>query len=174
MPKSYEKGGIHMFVMSVKARTLKFAAAILTAAIVLAAVIIFIPDADSVSAGSVFEGSETVNFDKIKTNANRIEFLRQFGWEPGEECIEEVEIKIPPDFDKIMKAYNEVQKSQGLDLDKYKGKTATRYTYEINNYPEYDGKVLANIIVYKNRVIGGDICSSDVDGFIHGFEKAAQ
>ena len=58
-----------------------------------------------------------------------------------------------------------------INLEKYKNKDVTRYTYEITNYPDYDGKVLANIIVYKNKVIGGDICSADVNGFLHGFER---
>ena len=86
--------------------------------------------------------------------------------------MEEVTINIPAEFDKIMKTYNEIQKQQGLDLEKYKGKEVTRVTYEITNYPEAEGKVLANIILYKNRVIGGDICATDVNGFIHGFAKA--
>ena len=67
-------------------------------------------------------------------------------------------------------SYNDLQKAQGLDLSEYKGKSAMRYTYEITNYPDYDGTVYANIIVYKNRVIGGDICSSGTQGFIQGFE----
>ena len=46
-----------------------------------------------------------------------------------------------------------------------------RYTYEITNYDGEDGVVYANILIYRNRVIGGDICSADVTGFIHGFEK---
>ncbi len=162
-----------MFIMSVKGKTLKIAAVLIAAAIVMSSLIFLLPDAPAVSAGSIFEGSDKINYDKIKTNEQRTEFLRQFGWEPGDDCIEETEIKIPADFDKIMKAYNEVQKSQGLDLSKFKGKTVTRYTYEITNYPEYTGKVFANVIVYKNRVIGGDICSSDGEGFIHGFEKKA-
>lgn len=160
-----------MFVMSVKGKTLKIAGVLCAVIIAVAAMLILLPKGDSVSAGSVFEGKDTVNYDKIKTNEQRIEFLRQFGWESGNDCIEETEIKIPADFDKIMKAYNEVQKAQGFNLDSYKGKTATRYTYEITNYPDYEGRVFANIIIYKNRVIGGDICSSDADGFIHGFEK---
>ena len=46
-----------------------------------------------------------------------------------------------------------------------------RYTYEVTNYEGAEGTVYANILVYRNRVIGGDICSADVTGFIHGFEK---
>ena len=41
----------------------------------------------------------------------------------------------------------------------------------VTNYPGYSGTVHANVIVYRNRVIGGDVCSADVGGFIHGFEK---
>ena len=54
---------------------------------------------------------------------------------------------------------------------KYKRKTVSRYTYKVDNYADYSGVVLADVIVYKNKVIGGDICSADVNGFIHGFSK---
>ncbi|MBP9988130.1 MAG: DUF4830 domain-containing protein [Ruminococcus sp.] len=161
-----------MFVMSVKSSTVKTASIILAAIIAVTALVIFLPDSSSVAAGSIFEGADRINYDKIKTDSARKEFLSQFGWEIGE-CLEETEVKIPNDFDKIMNAYNELQKAQGLDLSEYRGKTAKRFTYSVSNYPEYDGKVLANMIVYKNRVIAGDICSSDVGGFIHGFEKIA-
>ena len=31
----------------------------------------------------------------------------------------------------------------------------TRYTYKVLNYPNYDGTVYANILVYRNRVVAG-------------------
>ena len=163
-----------MFVCSLKASSLKFAGVIGIAVAALIALLILMPPTQDVSAGAILEDTGTINFEKIKTNENRLEFLSQFGWEAGKDAVEEVEVRIPSDFDKVMNAYNEVQKAQGLDLAKYKGKTATRYTYQITNYPDYDGTVYANIIVYKNRVIGGDICSSDVSGFIHGFALPTQ
>ena len=43
--------------------------------------------------------------------------------------------------------------------------------YVITNYPEYEGKVFANVFIYRGRVIGGDICTEAKDGFIHGFSK---
>ena len=45
-----------------------------------------------------------------------------------------------------------------------------RYTFELSEYDGYDGRVLANVLVYRNRVIGGDICSADMTGFMHGFD----
>ena len=53
----------------------------------------------------------------------------------------------------------------------FKKKTVMRYTYAVTNYPNYDGEVYVNILVYKNTVIGGDVCSADVNGFVHGFER---
>ncbi len=159
-----------MFVCSVKGNTLKLWGIIALALIAVTVLIFALPEENAVLAASIFEGGDTVSYDRIKTDKQRTDFLSQFGWETEGGLVEEVEIKIPADFDKVMSSYNEIQKAQGLDLSKYKGKTVQRYTYEITNYPDYSGTVYANVIIYKSRVIGGDICSADVKGFIQGFE----
>lgn len=160
-----------MFVYTLKANTLKFFSIIGIALIALISLIVFVPRYDIATTGAIQKETEHIRYDKIKNNTDRIAFLAQFGWECSESATEEVTMTIPKEFDKIMKTYNEVQKQQGLDLEKYKGKDVTRYTYEITNYPGAEGKVIANLIICKNRVIGGDICSADVNGFIHGFAK---
>lgn len=160
-----------MFVYTLKANTLKFFSIIGIALIALISLIVFVPRYDIATTGAIQKETEHIRYDKIKNNADRIAFLAQFGWECSESATEEVTMTIPKEFDKIMKTYNEVQKQQGLDLEKYKGKDVTRYTYEITNYPGAEGRVIANLIICKNRVIGGDICSADVNGFIHGFAK---
>ena len=98
-----------------------------------------------------------------------VKFLAQFGWTVEPTPTEELKIKIPSEFDKVMNSYNELQKRQGLDLAKYRDREVTRYTFKVTNYPDYSGTVIANVIVYKNKVIGGDICSTDLTGFITGF-----
>ena len=45
-----------------------------------------------------------------------------------------------------------------------------RYTYDVTNYKGYEGRVQVNLLVYKGKVVGGDVCSTDESGFIHGFE----
>lgn len=159
-----------MFIYSVKATTLKFTAIIGAAVISLAAIILLVPEYTPRTTAAIAQAVSQYNYDKIKTNDDRIRFLKQFGWESDGEIKEEVTMKIPAEFDKVMKTYNELQKKAGFDLSKYKGREVTRYTYRVTNYPDYDGEVLANVIVYKNRVIGGDVCSSDVKGFIGTFE----
>ncbi len=162
-----------MFVYALRANTLRFFSIIGIALIALVSLILFVPGYEITTTSSILAEKEKIKYDKIKTDEDRIAFLNQFGWEVNASPTEQAEVTVPDEFDKILKTYNEVQKQQGLDLTKYRGKTVTRYTYEITNYKGYSGKVYANILIYKNRVIGGDICSADVNGFIHGFKAPA-
>ena len=161
-----------MFIYSLRASTLKFFAVVCVALVTLITLITFIPDYDSLSASAGEESiSKEISFDKIKSNEDIINFLSQYGWNVNNAPVESVEIVVPDSFDKIFIGYNEIQKQQGLDLTKYKNKKVMRYTYEVTNYPDYNGTVYATVIVYRNKVIAGDICSADVKGFIHGFSK---
>ena len=156
-----------MFVYSMKASTLKFFAILGIALVAVIALMILVPTYTVTTTSAIAAKNETIQFDRIKTNADRISFLKQYGWEVEEAPIEEAEVVIPKEFDKVMSTYNEIQKQQGLDLSKYGKKAMMRYTYKISNYSDYAGTVYANILVYKNRVVAGDICSSDANGFIH-------
>ena len=161
-----------MFVYSLRASTLKFFAVVCVALTALVTMIAFIPGYDGGGLSYISTGAnKEIKYDKIKTNDDRVEFLAQFGWQVKNDPVETADITLPSEFDKIFTGYNEIQKRQGLDLSKYKNKTVTRYTYEITNYDGADGRVFANVIVYRGKVIGGDVCSADVNKFIHGFEK---
>lgn len=155
-----------MFVYTCRANTVKFFACVVAAVVVLTGLVIFLPSYGINTTAAIAAANEKICFDKVKTNEDRLNFLKQFGWETESEPKESVKLSVPSDFDKILAQYNELQKQQGLDLAKYRGKEVTRYTYVVTNYPDYSGTVYANIIVYKNRVIGGDVCSADVEGFI--------
>lgn len=159
-----------MFIYSIKANTIKLVAVISAALIALTVMILLVPDYAPKTTAAIAKKIADYKYDKIRNNEDRVSFLKQFGWEVDEEPEEEASFRIPSDFDKVMTSYNELQKQGGLDLSKYRGKEVTRYTYKVKNYPDYDGTVLANVIIYKNRVIGGDVCSSDVSGFIGTFE----
>ena len=156
-----------MFVYSMKASTLKFFAILGVALIAVVALTVLVPTYTVMTTSAIAEKNESIRFDGIKTNEDRIDFLEQYGWTVESTPIEEVEVTVPREFDKVMMTYNEIQKQQGLDLSKYAKKTMMRYTYKVTNYPDYAGTVYTNILVYKNRVVAGDICSSDANGFIH-------
>ncbi len=165
-----------MFVYSFRAATLKFFGIIAVTLAALIAIIAFVPvyaqggmTAPADTPANV-GGSVEYSYDKVKSSADAANFLAQFGWTVDGGNAKSVKVTIPQEFDKVFAAYNEIQRAQGLDLSKYKKKELTRYTFEVTNYKGYDGRVYANVLVYRNKVVGGDICSADVTGFVHGFE----
>ena len=160
-----------MFICSCRAGTLKFFGVTVIALAALVALLVFIPSAEADLVDTAVPAGESIRYDKIKTAEDRISFLRQFGWEVEASPLEEVEVVVPEEFDKVYTSYNELQLEQGFDLTEYHRKKVMRYTYRVTNYDGYDGEVYANILVYKKRVIGGDICSADAGGFIHGLDK---
>ncbi|MBO4422216.1 MAG: DUF4830 domain-containing protein [Clostridia bacterium] len=155
-----------MFVWSVRASTLKFTAVLIASAAAIAALAVFLPKYDmrAQTASAVVTDGKVAGEDGIRG------FLSQYGWEASE-LVDRAEVTVPAQFDPVYEEYNTLQKKQGYDLSGYKKKTVSRYTFKIENYEGYGGTVLADVLVYKNRVIGGDVCSADVNGFVHGFSR---
>lgn len=106
----------------------------------------------------------------MKDNEQRVAYLNSLGWEVTNEPVEEQTITIPREFSDVYEQYNEIQKAQGFDLSQYSGMTATRYTYEVLNYPSCTDPVVADIIVYQDKLIAGNVQSMVKDGFMHGLE----
>jgi len=161
-----------MFVRSIRMRTLKLLSISALAVLAIAALAIFVPSHESPAASAAAGETKEIRFAGIKTEEDRKAFLAQFGYTVAEEPIESVEVQIPKEFDKVFAAYNELQKKEGLDLGRYKGKTVMRYTYKVVGYEGYSEPVYASLLVYKNKVIAGDVCSADPRGFAHGLTKA--
>ena len=104
----------------------------------------------------------------MKSNQDRIDYLSSYGWEVVEEPIATQELLIPKEMDESYDEYLALQGEQGFDLTKYAGKRVKRYTYEVTNYPTGEAGVQANLLLYKNTVIGGEVLSPQLDGFLHG------
>ena len=149
-----------MFIYSVRASTIRFFAVI---ALVITCLLLLLAFG---SNDSVYASSTAVDFSGVKTNEDRISFIKQFGLNVNPEPRESEEFRVPENFDRVISGYNEIQKKQGLDLTKYKNKKVTRYTYEVTEYEKYDGEVFVNLIIYKGVVIACDISSADPSGFV--------
>jgi hypothetical protein len=156
-----------MFVYTVRSSSVKLLFCITAALIAVMALVLFLPAGDTLA---VFADGKTVYTD-AEDNAGRINFLKQFGYEVKDEPVHTAKVTVPSKFDTVFSGYNDLQRIQGLDLSRYKRKEVTRYTYIVTNYDGYDGTVYANLIVYRGRVIAGDICTESENGFIHGFSK---
>lgn len=154
-----------MFVYSFKAnkKTIIGAAFVLTALIVLAFVI----------PGKAEKVNSTLGVSiGMETNEERIAFLKNFGYDVLSEPREIKDIVIPEEFDETYEQYNNLQKQQGFDLSKYKGKSAKTYSYAVTNYPgieKSEETIRANMIIVEGKIVAGDICSVKLNGFMHTF-----
>jgi len=159
-----------VFVLSLRASTLKIAAAVTALAIVVAAACwegsSVRMSADVPVQGSVVK-TAVQNID-ASTNDGRLAFLKNYGWEVSGTPVEVVEVIIPKTFNTVYTNYNAIQKSQGFDLSKFKGERVKRWTYDVKNYPGGVQNVRANLLVYNNKVVGGDVSSVALDGFMQG------
>ena len=161
---------ISVFIYTFKASSIKFFAVVLLSVTVLVGLITVLPEYGS--AGDV--AVVAINYGDVKTAEDRLNFIKQFGYEVSEEPLDSSEILIPEKFDSVYEKYNELQRAQGLNLKKFQGKNVTKYTFQINNYANYDGKVYFTLLVSKDKVIAGDICGLGDNKFVHGFEMPPQ
>ena len=155
-----------MFVYSIKSRQIKLF--LLIAFVVVTAISLFVLSRESTDVAN----NDKSNI-KASTESERLSFISQFGWEVEEDPVEVCEVIIPTEFDETYTQYNEIQTKQGFDLKNYSGMRVKRWTYSVKNYPGYENKnyIRLNVLVYEGLVIGGDVSSIELEGFMHGFEK---
>ena len=112
---------------------------------------------------------------KLKTNEDRVKFLESYGITVDETPVTEAEVRIPEVFDAAYTAYNELQKTMGLDLTKHRGKKAMLYIYSVRDDPSGEEGVTASLVLRKNKLIAADVSSAQADGFIRALtERSSQ
>lgn len=144
-----------MFVVSVKSSKIRIVLYVVMAAIVILMAILFF----SKEYTSSVMTEEVISL-RASNEKQRIGFLSQFGWDVDTEPAEVEEVVIPYEFDEVYTEYNDLQKKQGLDLEKYKGQIVKKWTYNVNNFPKYENKtgyVNANLLIFNGNIIGADI-----------------
>ena len=108
----------------------------------------------------------------VGTNDDRVRFLTAQGWEVVSSPTHTGQVRIPAEGGEVFDRYNTLQKTMGYDLSPYAGKTVMRYVYTVKNYPGATEPVYATILICDNRIIGGDITDTAVNGKIQGFQKS--
>ena len=94
-------------------------------------------------------------------------FIEALGWVCRADSEQMQEVRIPDCSEGAMADYNALMKAAGYDLAPYAGKTLQQYSYELENYPGYTQTVYLTLYVYEGRVVGGDIHSAALNGFMH-------
>lgn len=103
--------------------------------------------------------------------ADVADYLESLGWEVDTETAVEKQVVIPERFSNVYEEYNSLQKAQGFDLSQYSGQGVTIYSLTVTNYSGYSGNVVADVYVCCGKIIGGDIHSLELDGFMHGLTR---
>ena len=152
-----------MMIYTVKFSKKKAVAILISIAIVIAAIILAMPTEEPAQT--------TAAAVKVRTGDDCIAYLESLGYTAESVPIEEKEVTIPETCDAVYEEYNALQLACGFDLREYKGKAATLYTYAITNYPN-EPDVRCDLLVRKDRVIGGNVYTTALDGFMHGLKPA--
>lgn len=113
------------------------------------------------------KGSDAVS---VKTNDERVAYLRSLGWEVTPDPVETLSVPLPDTLVEPYLSYNTLQLEQGFDLSAFCGKTLSRYTYIVNNYPNCESGCQADIYLCDDTVVAGDIVCTGENGFMAGLE----
>ena len=104
------------------------------------------------------------------TNEDRLQYLTDLGYTAEEIPVTEQIVTLPAEFPPVLEQYNTLQLQQGFDLKQYKENEVEMYLYRLTNYspPDNSSEVFACLYIYKDSVIGGDIHSASMTGFMIG------
>lgn len=153
-----------MYVISVKLSKKRILSVVAALCVAVAIIFVALPvESDDVLANDVDVTAKTVD--------DHIAFLNNYGYNVSETPVQIQEIIIPAEFSEEYNKYNELQKLSGFDLSAFKSKRVKQYTYKILNYTASDEEVVANLLIHNSKIIGGDISSTKLGGFVHGFVK---
>ncbi len=94
----------------------------------------------------------------LDTNASRTAFIEGLGVELLSDEYTSKKVVIPEEFNEVYKNYNKLQKEANFNLYDFRGKEVTVYTYFCV------GERVVNLMVYKNRLIGGDVAETKLGG----------
>ena len=149
-----------MFTKSLKLTKKRAVALLLFLGVILSAAVVLCSSPRSLlSTGDMLDVSQTKGREK---------YLASYGWEIDPDSEEERNVLLPKSFEGAVGEYADMQTRQGYDFASYAGLECRQYTYTVNNYEGCGGTVYATLYIKGTRVIGGDIHSADIGGFMHG------
>ena len=149
-----------MFTNCLKLTKQRAAALILAVGVILAAAVILCSQ-----PRSLFSTSDMLD---VSQTDGRIKYLASYGWELDPDSEEEHCVLLPKTFEGAVSEYADMQTRQGYDFASYAGLECRQFTYTVTNYNGCDSTVYATLYVKGTRVIGGDIHSAEIGGFMHG------
>ena len=103
-----------------------------------------------------------------KETPSMASYLSSLGWAVAPQPIETLSITLGETLEEPYLSYNALQLEQGFDLTRYCGKTLSRYTYVVTNYPDPARPCQLNLYVCDGVVAAGDLVCTGENGFVAG------
>ena len=120
--------------------------------------------------GRALGGRAALSGDRVTTAEERVAYLADCGWSVETPALKEETVLIPKQFNAVFETYNALQKQQGFDLTRYAGKEVKLYTYKVVG-SDLGENVIATLYVSGGNVVGGDVHSTALDGFMCGLKE---
>ncbi len=135
--------------------------AIIAAAAAITLLLVFLANRNTGTSITTAAGT------KLTTPEARVEFLASCGYTVSEPPVRTQEVLIPKEWNEVYERYAQLQSSQGFELKKYKDKKVMQYVYLVENWPEESADpVYATLLVYKDKLIGGELTRGGENGFL--------
>ena len=112
-----------------------------------------------------FGGEKEPEIITAATAEERVAFLEGLGWQVEPQPIETLDLQLPETLENEWADYAKLQKGQGLPFGEFTGQAVKRYTYTVINYPDIPQGVQANLYLWGDQIIGGDIIATGQGGF---------
>ena len=102
----------------------------------------------------------------LRSTEGRCAYLASLGLRADPASEELRPVALPARFDALLEDYNALQLAQSFDLRAAAGRTCLCCSYDLVGFPDWDGRVIATLYLFRGRVIGGDVHTAAVDGFM--------
>ena len=112
-----------------------------------------------------FGGDKETEVITAATNEERVAYLEVLGWQVEPQPIETLDLQLPEKLEGEWDAYAKLQKGQSLPFSEFAGQAVKRYTYTVTNYPDIPQGVQANLYLWGDQIIGGDVIFTGQGGF---------
>ena len=112
-----------------------------------------------------FGGDKETEVITAATNEERVAYLEALGWQVEPQPIETLDLQLPEKLEGEWDAYAKLQKGQGLPFSEFAGQAVKRYTYTVTTSPEIPQGVQANLYLWGDQIIGGDVIFTGQGGF---------
>ena len=97
-----------------------------------------------------------------------LDTLDKLGWEVDPTPLSNEEFQLDT---QLSEDYLNLQQEAGFDLRDDLGQSVRRYTFAVRNYPSGEADVLADLLVREGQVVGGDLRSASLTGFIRSLKR---